>query len=65
MLILEIKHWKADKRRFSTLAWAYAPLDKLVDFGPLAARVSTSVGRGVLLWHGYCGMATAGWHGTG
>ncbi|KAL4421457.1 hypothetical protein ABPG75_010748 [Micractinium tetrahymenae] len=39
ILFLEIKHWKADKRRFSTLAWAYAPLDKVVDFGPSAARV--------------------------
>lgn len=39
MLFLEIKHWKSDKKRFSTLAWAAAPLEKLVDFGPTAARV--------------------------
>lgn len=43
-LFLEIKHWKAEKRRFSTLAWAYAPLDKLVDSGPSAVRVGTRTG---------------------
>lgn len=36
---MEIKHWKSDKRRFSTLAWSYAPLDRLVDVGQLSARV--------------------------
>ncbi|PSC68707.1 Molybdopterin synthase catalytic subunit [Micractinium conductrix] len=39
VLFLEIKHWKADKKRFSTLAWSYAPLEKLIDFGPSTARV--------------------------
>jgi hypothetical protein len=39
VLFLEIKHWKSDKKRFSTLAWTAAPLEKLVDFGPTAARV--------------------------
>lgn len=39
-LFLEVKHWKSDKRRFSTLAWSAVPLDRLVDFSPQAARVS-------------------------
>lgn len=38
-LFIEIKHWKSDKRRFSTLAWAAAPLDRLVDAGQHSARV--------------------------
>jgi hypothetical protein len=40
MLFVELKHYKDDKRRFSTLAWAAVPLDKLVDVGPSTARVS-------------------------
>ena len=38
-LFLEVKHWKGDKKRFSTLAWSVCPLDRLVDFGAQAARV--------------------------
>lgn len=45
VLFLEIKHWKGDKRRFSTLAWSYAPLDRLVDFGQHAARVGACCAR--------------------
>lgn len=39
LLFFEIKHWKGDKRAFSTLAWSAAPLDRLVDFGQHSARV--------------------------
>ncbi|PRW32634.1 epidermal growth factor receptor substrate 15-like 1 [Chlorella sorokiniana] len=39
VLFVEVKHWKSDKKRFSTLAWSYCPLDRLVDFGAQAARV--------------------------
>lgn len=59
VLFLEVKHWKSDKKRFSTLAWSYCPLDRLVDFGAQAARVR---GRGTkprLLARG-----AAGWWNT-
>ncbi len=46
VLFLEIKHWKSDKHKMSTLAWSYAPLDWLVDFGPQASRVRGSVDEG-------------------
>ena len=50
VLFVEIKHWKSDKRRFSTLAWAAAALDTLVDAGPVAARVGGSVKRWRWWW---------------
>ena len=41
VLYIEIKHWKSDKKRFSTLAWSSVPVDTLVDFS--AGKVSTCV----------------------
>lgn len=38
-LFVEIKHWKSEKRQFSTLAWAHVPLEMLVDAGPSSSRV--------------------------
>lgn len=49
-LFLEIKHWKSDKRRFSTLAWSAVPLDRLVDTGQHAARVRSRPGLLVFLF---------------
>lgn len=54
VLFVEVKHWKSDKKRFSTLAWSYCPLDRLVDFGAQAARVR---GRGANPWLVPCGAA--------
>eukprot|EP00887_Chlorella_sp_A99_P005720 scaffold1.g5720.t1 len=39
VLYVEIKHWKSAEKKFSTLAWGYAPLEALVDAGPVASRV--------------------------
>lgn len=38
-LFLELKQWKADKKRMSTVAWSYVNVDMMVDSGPVCSRV--------------------------
>lgn len=39
VLFLEIKQWKAEKQRFSTVAWAFVDTELMIDAGPVCSRV--------------------------
>jgi Cytoskeletal adhesion len=39
LLFLEVKQWKSDKRRFSTVAWAFVDAEMMIDSGPVCSRV--------------------------
>jgi hypothetical protein len=36
---LEVKQWKSDKKRFSTVAWAFVDAEMMIDSGPVCSRV--------------------------
>ena len=39
VLFFEIKHWKQEKQRFSTIAWAFVDSELMIDAGPVCSRV--------------------------
>jgi len=39
LLFLEVKQWKSDKKRFSTVAWAFVDAEMMIDSGPVCSRV--------------------------
>ncbi|KAG7672210.1 hypothetical protein NADE_000116 [Nannochloris sp. 'desiccata'] len=39
LLFLEVKQWKSDKKRFSTVAWAFVNAEMMIDSGPVCSRV--------------------------
>lgn len=38
-IFFEIKQWKGQKRRFSTVAWSYISSEMLLDSGPICCRI--------------------------
>jgi hypothetical protein len=39
LIFLEVKQWKSDKKRFSTVAWAFVDAEMMIDSGPVCSRV--------------------------
>jgi len=39
LLFMEMKQWKFDKKRFSTVAWAFVDAEMMIDSGPVCSRV--------------------------
>jgi hypothetical protein len=39
LLFLEVRQWKPEKRRFSTVAWSFVDAEMMIDAGAVAVRV--------------------------